>query len=125
MQLTSLRVLGICIVAGFGLGTAGGTVYALIADKLIVYGMATGLLVLGLVALALGLLGATEPPEGWSLKRRTPDEEEMARRSLAARAAYEHPQLENEVSSIHLALWGVVVGGSMVGLSLVLFEVAR
>jgi hypothetical protein len=125
VQLTSVRVLGICIATGFGLGVAGGTVYALIADKLIVYGMATGLLVLGLVALALGLLGATEPPEGWSLKRRAPEAEDMARRSLAARAAYEPPRLDNRVSSIHLALWGIVVGGSMVALSLVLFEIAR
>jgi hypothetical protein len=113
MQLSSIRVLGLCLAIGVGLGVIGGTVYALLADKVVAYGVGTALLVIGLVALALGLLGATEPPEGWSLKRRVPGDE-TPRRSLAARAAYENPAVSNRVSALSLVVWGLVVGGGLI-----------
>lgn len=113
MQLSSIRVLGLCLAIGVGLGVIGGTVYALLADKVVAYGIGTALLVIGLVALALGLLGATEPPEGWSLKRRVPGDA-TPRRGLAARAAYENPAVSNRVSALSLVVWGLVVGGGLI-----------
>jgi hypothetical protein len=124
MHLSNFRVLGICLAGGLALGIVGGTIYALAADKLIVYGIATGLLVTGIGVLALGLLGATEPKEGWSLQRRV-RESETPRRSLVARAAYEHPKVDKEqVSSASLAVWGLVVGGGLILLSQVAFSLA-
>lgn len=124
MQISNLRILGICLAIGVGLGLIGGVVYALATDKLIAHGIGTGLLVVGLIALALGLLGATEPPEGWSLKRKLQEGEEMPRRSFAARAAYDHPSIDNKVSSVSLAVWGVVVGGGLIALSMLAFKIA-
>jgi hypothetical protein len=124
MQISNIRILGICLAVGVGVGLVGGVIYALATDKLIAHGIGTGLLVMGLIALALGLLGATEPPEGWSLKRRLQQEDEMPRRSFAARAAYEHPSIDNKVSSVSLAVWGVVVGGGLIALSMLAFKIA-
>jgi hypothetical protein len=124
MQLTNLKILLISWSISLGLGLAGGFVYALVAGRVIAHGMGTGLLIVGLIALALGLLGATEPPQGWSLKRRGHEPGETPRRSLAARAAYEHPALNDEVSSWSLALWGVVVGGGNIALSMLFFSLA-
>jgi hypothetical protein len=124
VQISNIRILGICLAIGIGLGLVGGVVYALATDKLIAHGIGTGLLVVGLIALALGLLGATEPPEGWSTKRKLQEGEEMPRRSFAARAAYDHPSIDNEVSSVSLAVWGVVVGGGLIALSMLAFRIA-
>ena len=122
MQLSNLKVLGICLGIGLLLGAGGGAVYAVVAGKVVLWGIGTGLLLTGLVALALGLLGATEPPGGWSLKR---TRNETPRRSFAARAAYEHRAINDQVSSASLAVWGVVVGGSLIGLAVVVFELGR
>jgi hypothetical protein len=124
MQISNIRILGICLAVGVGVGLVGGVVYALATDKLIAHGIGTGLLVVGLIALALGLLGATEPPEGWSLKRNLQGGDEVPRRSFAARAAYDHPSIDNKVSSVSLAVWGVVVGGGLIALSMLAFKIA-
>jgi hypothetical protein len=124
MQISNIRILGICLAIGLALGLVGGAIYALAADKVLAHGIGTGLLVVGLIALALGLLGATEPPEGWSLKRRIQEVEEMPRQSFAARAAYDHPSIDNRVSSVSLAVWGIVVGGGLIALSMLAFKVA-
>ena len=124
MQVSNIRVLGLCFAVGLALGLLGGTVYALATGKLIAHGIGTGLLVVGLIALAMGLLGATEPPQGWSLRRRAPEDEEMPRRSFAARAAYDHPSIDNKVSSLSLAIWGFVVGGGLIALSMLAFKFA-
>ena len=124
MPLSNIKVLGICLAVGFGVGAAGGLVFALAADRIVAYGIATGLLVVGLIALALGLLGATEPQDGWSMKRRQ-REMAAARRGLAARAARDHPSLREEVSSVSLAVFGLVVGGGLIGLSMVFFSLAE
>jgi hypothetical protein len=124
MQISNIRILGICLTIGVALGLVGGVIYALATDKVIAHGIGTGLLVIGLIALALGLLGATEPPEGWSLKRRLQQDDDMPRRSFAARAAYEHPSIDNKVSSVSLAVWGVVVGGGLIALSMLAFKIA-
>jgi hypothetical protein len=124
MQVSNIRVLGICLGIGVGLGLVGGVIYALATDKVIAHGVGTGLLVVGLIALALGLLGATEPPEGWSIKRKLQEGEELPRRSFAARAAYDHPSIDNRVSSVSLAVWGFVVGGGLIALSMLAFKIA-
>jgi hypothetical protein len=124
MHLSNIKVLGLCLLLGFAVGAAAGVVFAVASDRLVSYGIATGLLVVGLIALALGLLGATEPQEGWSLKRRREEMEESARRSLAARAAREHPSIRTEVNSMGLAVWGLVVGGGLIGLSMLFFSFA-
>jgi hypothetical protein len=124
MRLSSVRVLGISWGIGLILGGGGGLIFALAADRVITHGIGTGLLVVGLIALALGLLGATEPPDGWSLKKRRPDAGDAPRRSFAARAAYEHPALTDEVSSWSLALWGLLVGGGLIALSMLFFSLA-
>jgi hypothetical protein len=124
MQISNIRILGICLAIGLALGLVGGAIYALAADKVLAHGIGTGLLVVGLIALALGLLGATEPPEGWSLKRRIQEVEEMPRGRVAARAAYDHPSIDNRVSSVSLAVWGIVVGGGLIALSMLAFKVA-
>lgn len=123
MQLSSLRVLAICLAIGLGLGIIGGGIYAVVADKVVAYGIGAALLVLGLIAMALGLLGATEPPDGWSLKRRVPGDE-TPRRSIAARATYENPQLSNRVSGVSLLVWAIVVGGGLIGFASLAFFIA-
>src|ERR671918_1572865 len=122
MHLSNIKVLGICLALGFAIGALGGVVFAVTSDRTVSYGIATGLLIVGLIALALGLLGATEPQEGWSLKRRREEMEGTVRRSLAARAAREHPSLGDQVSSIGLAVWGLVVGGGLIALSMLFFS---
>jgi hypothetical protein len=124
MQLSSIRVLGICLAIGLAIGVVLGIIYALAADKVVAYGIGTALLVIGLIALALGLLGATEPPDGWSFRRRVPGDE-TSRRSLVARVAYENPNVDNRVSSSSLAVWGLVVGGGLIVIAALSFSLAQ
>jgi hypothetical protein len=123
MHIMSPRVLAISFVVCLGVGVAGGLVFALLADRVVAHGIGTGLLVVGIVALWMALLGATEPPEGWARRgRRGPGD---GRRSVVARLAADRADLEQEVSSLSLVVWGVAVGGSMIGLSLLAFYVAQ
>jgi hypothetical protein len=124
MQLSNIRVLALCLGVGLVLGVVGGTAYALIADKVIAYGIGTALLVIGIIATALGLLGAAEPPEGWSLKRRVPGDA-TPRRGIAARATYANPNMSRSVSSVSLAIWGLVVGGGLIAFGAVAFSLAQ
>jgi len=123
MSLYHLKSIAASLVVASALGGVVGIVYALIAGETIVYGVATGLLVAGLLVLAGGLLGAAEPPEGWITGRGT-GSGQFGRRSLVARIAQEHPDIE-EVSSWELAIWGLVVGGVLLGAATLLFELTR
>ncbi|HEX2296627.1 MAG TPA: hypothetical protein VHN37_15145 [Actinomycetota bacterium] len=123
MTLYHLKSIAVSLLVAGVLGAGFGVVYALIADQTLTYGVATGLLVAGLFVLGGGLLGATEPAEGWMTGRGT-GRGQFGRRSIVARIATEHPDIE-DVSSWELAVWGVVVGGILLGAGLVLFEVAR
>ena len=123
MNLYHLKAIGISLAVAAAVASVFGIVYALIADHVLVYGVATGLLVAGLIVLGGGLLGAAEPPEGWITGRGT-GRGQFGRRSVVARIATEHPDME-DVSSWALAAWGVVVGGVLLTASVVLFEVAR
>jgi hypothetical protein len=123
MSLYHLKSIAVSVALAGGLGAALGAVYALIAGFVILYGVATGVLIAGVVVLASGLLGAAEPPEGWMTGRGT-GRGQFGRRSVVARIAIEHPQID-DVSSWELAVWGLVVGGVLLATATVLFEVAR
>lgn len=123
MSLYHLKSLAVSLAITAGLGSALGIVYALIADQRVLYGVATGLLVAGILVLGGGLLGAAEPPEGWITGRGT-GRGQFGRTSLVARIATEHPEIE-DVSSWELAAWAFVVGGILLGSAVVLFELAR
>ena len=123
MSLYHLKSVAASLGAAGGLGAVFGMISALIADQRLLYGIATGLLVAGILVLGGGLLGATEPPEGWITGRGT-GRGQFGRRSLVARIASEHPEIE-EVSSWELAAWAFIVGGILLGAGVFLFEVAR
>lgn len=123
MSLYHLKSIAVSLAVTGLLGTLFGIVYALIADQPALYGVATGLFVAGLFVIGGGLLGATEPPEGWITGRGT-GRGQFGRRSIVARIAGEHPDIE-DVSSWELAAWGVVVGGLLLGTAVVLFEIVR
>lgn len=123
MSLYHLKSVAVSLAVAAGLGSAFGWVYALVAKQPVLYGIATGLLVAGILVLGGGLLGATEPHEGWMTGRGT-GRGQFGRRSLVARIATEHPDID-DVSSWELAAWAIVVGGVLLGTALFLFEVAR
>lgn len=117
MGVANVRVLALSLGIAAALGVGAGFAYGLFSAESIPYGIATGLFVVGIGAFALGLLGATEPPEGWSTRRRRRN---PGRRSTAARAAGDVGVIER-VTSLGLVVWGVVVGGGLIALSFVLF----
>lgn len=123
MSLYHLKSIAVSLALAGALGALGGVLYALLADRALLYGIATGLLIAGLAVLAGGLLGATEPEQGWMTGKGT-GRGQFGRRSLVARIASEHPEIES-VSSWELALWGIVVGGALLTGASFLFEVAR
>ncbi len=96
-----------------------GTVYALVADKLLVYGIGTMSFVVDTIVLAMGLLGALEPEEGWATQKRT----KGGRRSLGAQVTQQHPDLE-DASPLALGVWGVLVGAPLIGLAFLAFNLA-
>ncbi len=113
---SAARVLAVSLGGGLGLGAVGGAVYALLADKVLAHGLGTGWLIVGLIALALGLLGATEPPEGWRRNR--------VRKSAASRLAVDTGASEEPPKSWELLVWALVVGGGLVVLSMIAFYYA-
>ncbi len=123
MSLYHLKSVAASAAAAGIVGVLLGFVFAALAGHSVLYGIATGQLVAGLVVLGGGLLGAAEPPEGWMTGRGS-RRGQFGRRSVVARIASEHPDIER-VSSLELAVWGVVTGGLLLGLSMVLFELAR
>jgi hypothetical protein len=123
MKLYHLKSVAASFAASGGIGAVFGLLYSAFADVAALYGVALGLFVAGLVVVGGGLLGATEPPEGWITGRAT-GRGQFGRRSIVARIATEHPEVD-DVSSWELAAWGVVTGGLLVGLSMILFEMAR
>lgn len=123
MSLYHLKSILASVALAGALGTIGGVVYALLADRMMLYGIATGLFVAGLATLGGGLLGATEPPEGWMTGKGT-GRGQFGRRSIVARIASEHPEID-DVSSWELALWGIAVGGLLLTAATFLFEAAH
>lgn len=122
MRVSSLRALGISLGIGLAIGVIAGTLYALIFDKVVIYGIGTMLFITGLVVLVIGILGAVEPEEGWATGRGT-QAAQRDRRALGARLTREHPAFE-EASPWALAIWGAGVGLPLVGLGMVAFYLA-
>jgi hypothetical protein len=111
-------LLASLLVAAAG-GVGGGLVFAWIGHRSLAYGVGTGLFFVSLVCLGLGLLGATEPKEGWASRRGV-----EGRRSFMARVAGDRPGVER-VSSVELFVWGLVVGGGIMAASFVVYGLAR
>jgi hypothetical protein len=116
MRLSNLRILVICLGVGIGLGLLGGVAWAALADKALWHGIGTGWIILGIVAFGVGMIGATEPPEGWATRRKRSE-----RRSALRTVSQEHPRLEG-AGSLDLAVWGLVVGGGLIGLAMLAFK---
>ncbi|MPZ70785.1 MAG: hypothetical protein GEU71_14850 [Actinobacteria bacterium] len=115
MKLTNLKVIVVSLVGGAVAGTAGGLLYAWLGDKVAFHGIGTGLFIVGILALGVGLTGAAEPEQGWSSKRAE------GRRSMASRLISEEAV---EISSKAMAVWAVTVGLPLVVLSMVAFSLA-
>ena len=123
MSLYNLKAVAVSFSLAGAVGTVGGILFALLADRALLYGIATGWFVAGLATVAGGLLGATEPKEGWMTGRGT-GRGQFGRRSLVARIATEHPEID-DVSSWELAAWGILVGGGLLAVATFMFEAAR
>lgn len=120
MSLYQLKSVALSLGVTGGLGSAVGIVYALLSDHPLLYGVGVGLLVAGILVLGGGLLGATEPPEGWITGKGT-GRGQFGRTSLVARIATEHPDID-DVSSWELAAWAFIVGGTLLGTAIFLLE---
>ncbi|MEA2507416.1 MAG: hypothetical protein QOH48_2034 [Actinomycetota bacterium] len=118
MSLYHAKVLLVSIAVAAAGGVAGGLVYAWFSHRSLSYGIGTGLFVMSLICLAMGLLGATEPSEGWAAHRGVD-----GRKSVVARLATEHPDIE-DVSSFELFVWGIVVGGGLMAASFAAYGLA-
>lgn len=121
MNVSSPRSLFISLAVGIGISVVGGALLSFFGDKLFLYSVGTIMFIVGIISLALGLLGAAEPEEGWVTQRgsknRTPG------RSVAARTLAQHPELE-EHSSLELAVWALAVGLPLIGLSILCFNLS-
>ena len=115
MNVASPRVLAISLLSGIALSVFFGSLYSWLGDRLWVYGVGTMLFIFGIVALCMGLLGATEPPEGWATRKPTD-----GRRSFASQIAGAGEG--SEVSPYALAIWGIFVGGPMILLAFLAFS---
>lgn len=106
-----------------GIGLVGGVLFAVVGHKLLAHGIGAGLFIVGTLVLCMALLGATEPPEGWATRRKGAPAGPAGRSSLAARIATDHSGTDG-VSSLALAVWGIAVGGSLIALSMLAFNLA-
>jgi hypothetical protein len=118
VSLYHFKVLLASLVVAAAGGAGGGLVFAWLGHRSLEYGIGTGLFFVSLVCLGLGLLGATEPEEGWASRRGV-----EGRRSFMARVAGDHPGVER-VSSAELFVWGLVVGGGIMAASFVMYGLA-
>ena len=115
MAKWSIRLIGVSFAVCLTVGVVAGLLFAWLGHRDMWYALGTGLVIVGLVALAMGLLGATEPKEGWATSRgriggrgregSVPGE----RQSMMARVGTDSQQM----SSWEMVVWGVVVGGGL------------
>ena len=122
MNVSSPRALLISLAVGIGVSLVGGGLLAFFGDKLFLYSVGTIMFIVGVIALALGLLGAAEPADGWATQRGAKNR--RPGRSVAARALAQHPELHDDHSSWELAVWALVVGLPLIGLSVVCFSLS-
>jgi hypothetical protein len=117
MRLSNLRILFISLGVGIGVGFLGGLAWAALADKVVWHGIGTGWVILGIIAFGVGMIGATEPPNGWA----TGSKRRERRRNAIRLATEEHPRMQT-ATSLDLAVWGLVVGGGLIGLAMLAFS---
>lgn len=123
MTVSHPRALAISLGVGIGSALIFGTLFAVFGDRDFAWAVGTMLMVLGLIALTMGLLGATEPEDGWATGVGSSRRQE-GRRSLAAQVSEQAPGVVRS-TSVHLAVWGLVVGGGMIGLSFLAFALSH
>jgi len=116
MRLSSVRILGVSLGVGIAVGFLGGITWAALADRVLWHGIGTGWVIVGIIAFGIGMIGATEPPEGWATGARR----RQRRRHVLKVATEEHDRLQG-ASSLDLFIWGLVVGGGLIGLSMLAF----
>lgn len=116
MNVAHPKALGISLAAGLALSFLVGLAWAVFGDKGVLDATGASAFVIGLIALAIGLLGALEPSQGWATGAGARRRHE-GRRSLGAQISEQAPGLE-PADSWGLALWGVVVGGGLIGLGM-------
>lgn len=115
MRLIDLRILVVSLGVGTAIGVVGGLVWSLIADSSVWHGIGTWLVIVGIVSFGVGLIGATEPEQGWATDRR-----KERRRPTLRLVSEQHPRLQ-QATSLDLAVWGIVVGGGLIGLAMLAF----
>lgn len=116
----NLRLIVLSFAVCLGLGVFGGLLYSWLGGRDLWYGLGTGLLLVGLVALAVGLLGAAEPKEGWATSRGRLTGPQGERQSMVARLGGG----SEEMSSWEMLVWGLVVGGGLVLLAVGCYALA-
>lgn len=120
MRVHSPRVLALSILIGAAVGAGLGALFATIGDWSLSYGVGTGWFVCAIGCAGAGLLGATEPAEGWaSARRRHP---EGGRQGVIARIAEDEAAEFKPIPSWPMAVWGIVVGGTLFGLAMAAFS---
>lgn len=118
MKVAGPRTLLLSLLVGLGISLATGSLYAWLGQREWSYGVGTMSFIVGVIALALGLLGAVEPAEGWATKKK-----QQERRSMAIRLVKQAPA-GDEPSGWALALWGVIVGAPLIALAFIAWSVA-
>jgi hypothetical protein len=116
----NLRLIAVSFGVCSALGVGGGLLFAWLGRRELWYGLGTGLLLVGLVALALGSLAATEPKEGWATRRGRMTGPPGERHSVVARLGGE----PEEMSSWEMLAWGLAVGGGLLILAMGCFALA-
>ncbi|MFP5297795.1 MAG: hypothetical protein ACLGHL_02250 [Actinomycetota bacterium] len=120
MNVSHPKALLISIASGIVVSIAGAILFVLLGEWDFVYALGSMLLIVGLMALALGLLGAVEPPEGWATGRGR-NRRQVGRRSILAQVGTQGTGAQ-ETESLSLAAWGIIVGGSHLLLGVLAFS---
>jgi hypothetical protein len=123
MNVSHPKALAISLGVGIGLSLTCGALFALFGDRDFAWAVGTMLMIIGLIALTMGLLGAAEPEEGWATGVGRNRRQE-GRRSLAAQVSEQAPGISKSTSA-HLAAWGLIVGGGMIVLSFIAFGLSQ
>lgn len=114
------RLLAVCAGGGFLLGAVPGLVVAVATGGPVLTGLASGVIFVGGALLVMGLFAALEPPQGWSGTNKRKGHDDLGRRSLLTRVAFEIESIEL-ITSADLLIWAGIVGGGLIGLGIGLY----